>query len=129
MTNFKKLFGNYEKAENVIANVTTDLASIAARDRYYNKILRDSDAAIKQGKRGMVYDTPAEARAAFKTNLPGSTEKIIETPLNLPQALGGEAYTVPLNGKFTTQNIVSDFSPMISREYFRQKLHVWHQLK
>ena len=44
-------------------------------------MLRDSDVAIKQGKRGMVYDTPAEARAAFNTNVPGSAEKIIETPL------------------------------------------------
>ena len=128
LTAFKKLFGSYEKAENVIANVTTDLASIAARDRYYNKILRDSDAAIKQGKRGMVYDTPAEARAAFKTNLPGSTEKIIETPLNLPQALGGEAYTVPLNGKFTTQNIADGLKHAADVSLSRKVMPMWYQI-
>jgi|6_EtaG_2_1085325.scaffolds.fasta_scaffold03132_3 hypothetical protein len=128
LTAFKRLFGNYEKAENVIANVTTDLASIAARDRYYNKILQDSKAAIKQGKRGMVYDTPAEARAAFNTNMPGSTEKIIETPLNLPQALGGEAYTVPLNGKFTTQNIADGLTHAADISLSKKVMPMWYQI-
>ena len=128
LTAFKKLFGSYEKAENVIANVTTELASIAARDRYYNKMLRDSDVAIKQGKRGMVYDTPAEARAAFNTNVPGSAEKIIETPLKLPQSLGAEAYTVPLNGKFTTENIAQGLKHAADISLSKKVMPLWYQI-
>ena len=35
---FQKLFGSYKNAMNVIANVTTDLAEISGRDRFYNII-------------------------------------------------------------------------------------------
>ena len=41
---FKKLFGEYQNATNIIANVTTDLAEIAARDTMYNRIKSVSKA-------------------------------------------------------------------------------------
>ena len=40
---FKSLFGEFKNANSIIANVTTDLAEIAARDRFYNVVKQGSD--------------------------------------------------------------------------------------
>ena len=99
---FNKLFGKYENAESIIANVTTDLAEIAARDRFYNVIKEGSDEMIKKGDIGIVYPTYNSAVKAF-----GIGEEIIDATsgLQLPQKLGEQAYTVPINGMFTTKAI------------------------
>ena len=99
---FNKLFGKFENAESIIANVTTDLAEIAARDRFYNVIKEGSDEMIKKGEIGIVYPTYNSAVKAF-----GLGEEIIDATsgLQLPQKLGEQAYTVPINGMFTTRTI------------------------
>ena len=99
---FNKLFGKFENAESIIANVTTDLAEIAARDRFYNVVKEGSDEMIKKGEIGIVYPTYNSAVKAF-----GLGEDIIDATsgLQLPQKLGEQAYTVPINGMFTTKAI------------------------
>ena len=100
---FKKLFGEYQNAENIISNVTHDLAEITARDTFYNFIKKESAEMVKQGKRGIVYDSYDEAINAFR-NI-SRPNKVIEAGLDLPSGLGKEAYTPPINGMFTTENI------------------------
>jgi hypothetical protein len=99
---FNKLFGKFENANSIIANVTTDLAEIAARDRFYNVVKEGSDEMIKKGEIGIVYPTYNSAVKAF-----GLGEEIIDATsgLQLPQKLGEQAYTVPINGMFTTKAI------------------------
>jgi hypothetical protein len=100
---FQKLFGSYKNAMNVIGNVTTDLADIAARDRFYNVIKLDSAKMIAKGERTMVYPTYNAAAKAWA----GTGQKIIDAAdgLKLANRLGEEAYTVPINGMFTTETI------------------------
>ena len=99
---FNNLFGNYKNANRIISNVTTDLAEIAARDRFYNVIKTASDDMIKRGEKGIVYPTYNAARKAF-----GLDEKLVDASrgLQLPQKLGEKAYTVPINGMYTTEAI------------------------
>jgi len=98
---FKKLFGNYQNAESIIANVTHDLAEITARDGFYNFIKQTSKDMIANGERGIVYNSYDEAVQAFPNR------KIIDAAegLNLPSGLGKEAYTPPINTMFTTEEI------------------------
>ena len=108
---FKKLFGEYQNATNIIANVTTDLAEIAARDTMYNRIKSVSKAYADAGERALVYDTYDAAVKAFRAAGPSTKltprPKIIEARqgLKLPQKLDAEVYTVPLNGMYTTEVI------------------------
>ena len=99
---FKALFGEFKNANSIIANVTTDLAEISARDRFYNVVKEGSDALIKKGEIGIVYPTYNSARKAF-----GLDAEIVDASrgLQLPQKLGEQAYTVPINGMFTTKVI------------------------
>jgi len=99
---FKALFGEFKNANSIIANVTTDLAEIAARDRFYNVVKQGSDDLIKKGEIGIVYPTYNSARKAF-----GLDAEIVDASrgLQLPQKLGEQAYTVPINGMFTTKEI------------------------
>jgi hypothetical protein len=99
---FKALFGEFKNANSIISNVTTDLAEIASRDRFYNVIKKGSDDLIKKGEIGIVYPTYNSARKAF-----GLDAEIVNasTGLQLPQKLGEQAYTVPINGMFTTKVI------------------------
>ena len=62
---FKALFGEFKNANSIIANVTTDLAEIASRDRFYNVVTQGSDKLIKNGEIGIVYPTYNSARKAF----------------------------------------------------------------
>jgi len=98
---FKKLFGEYQNAEKIISNVTNDLASITARDGFYNFIKQRSKEMIQNGERGIVYDSYDEAVRAFPN------KKIIDasTGLDVPSGLGKEAYTPSINGMFTTEDI------------------------
>ena len=99
---FKALFGEFKNANSIISNVTTDLAEIASRDRFYNVIKQGSDDLIKKGEIGIVYPTYNSARKAF-----GLDAEIVDASrgLQLPQKLGEQAYTVPINGMFTTKVI------------------------
>jgi hypothetical protein len=99
---FKSLFGEFKNANSIISNVTTDLAEIAARDRFYNVVKQGSDDLIKKGEIGIVYPTYNSARKAF-----GLDAEIVDASrgLQLPQKLGEQAYTVPINGMFTTKEI------------------------
>lgn len=96
------LFGEFKNANSIIANVTSDLAEIASRDRFYNVIKEGSDKLIKNGEIGIVYPTYNSARKAF-----GLDADIVDaaTGLQLPQKLGEQAYTVPINGMYTTKVI------------------------
>jgi hypothetical protein len=99
---FKSLFGEFKNANSIISNVTTDLAEIAARDRFYNVVKQGSDKLIKNGEIGIVYPTYNSARKAF-----GLDAEIVDASrgLQLPQKIGEKAYTVPLNGMYTTKDI------------------------
>ena len=101
LRSFQKLFGGYEDANNLIANVTTDLANIAARDRFYNMIKKSSETMIKRGERGIVYDNYINASKGWQ----GTGENIITKSdgLKLPNLIGEEGYTVPINNMFTTE--------------------------
>jgi len=100
---FKRLFGNYQNAESIIANVTNDLAEITARDGFYNFIKKQSKDMIDNGQRGIVYDSYDKAVQAFRN----SKSPVIDAAegLNVPSGLGKEAYTPPINGMFTTEEI------------------------
>ena len=101
LTAFKRLFGNYQNAESIIANVTHDLAEVTARDSFYNFIKKISAEKIAKGERGIVYDSYDKAVRAFPN------QKVIDAAegLNVPSGLGKEAYTPPINGMFTTVDI------------------------
>ena len=123
---FKKLFGSYENANTILANVTTDLAGIASRDRFYNKMKLDSDAMIKRGERALVYPTYNAAFKAFNTIKSG--KKIVETPLRLPQGIAEEAYTVPLNGMFTTEEIAHGLRYGANAAIDKKTMPLWYQI-
>ena len=96
---FKKLFGEYKNAKNVIYNVMGDLANITARDKFYTTLLKDSDKAIKEGGRGIFRKSYDEARLAF----PNKEIITAAKGLKLPNRLSDEIYTSPLDGLFTTK--------------------------
>ena len=100
---FQKLFGSYKNAMNVVANVTTDLAEIAGRDRFYNIIKQAGVEQIARGERAIVYPSYNAAAKAWA----GTGEKIIEmsSGLKLPNQLGDAVYTPPINGMFATEKI------------------------
>ena len=122
---FKKLFGNYANSQKVIANVTTDLANFAARDRFYNKVKLDSDALIAKGERALVYPTYNAAVKGFNANVSGV--KIIETPLELPMGLADEIYTPPLNGVFTTEDIAAGLMYGAKGALDKKAMPLWYQ--
>ena len=96
---FRKLFGEIKDARRTIINTMQDLSSIAAKDNYYNTILKTSDDLIKKGERGVVYNTPGEARRG----LPYQDIITGRNGLQIKNPLGDEIYTNPLNGKFTSE--------------------------
>ena len=98
LTAFKKLFGKYENADNIMANVTADFANIAARDTFYNNMKTLSKGMERQGMRGMVYDSWPKASKALP-------EQEIVPLTNLPNKLGEEVYTNPLATMWTSADI------------------------
>jgi len=100
---FQKLFGSYKNAMNVIANVTTDLAEISGRDRFYNIIKTAAKEQIKRGERAIVYPSYNAAAHGWR----GTGEKIIDlsTGLKVPNKLGDAVYTPPISGMYTTEKI------------------------
>ena len=100
---FRRLFGEYKDAKNVIANVMSDLSGILARDRFYNRLIQESDEAIKaSGDKigiGLVRNTYDEAQRAF----PNKEIITSRTGLKLKSGLDESIYASPLDGKFTTK--------------------------
>jgi len=94
---FNSLFGKYKNAKNTIYNVMTDLADIVSRDKFYTKLLRDSEALAAKGERPLFYKSYNEALK----NLP--YQEIIRTPLKLTTRLSDKVYSSPLDGKFTSK--------------------------
>jgi len=101
LESFKKLFGSYQNANQVITNTMSDFASMASKNTMFNSIKASSDAMIKSGERGIVYKTWDEAKRAFPN------KKIIDQPLNLKIADGlpDGVYRSPLDGMFTSVEI------------------------
>ena len=96
---FQRLFGQKRDIRNSIVNVMEDLATLDARNKFYDNVLKLSDDAIKNGERGIVYPTYNDA----VVNLPN--RRIIKNTngLQIESPLGENVYTNPLNGKFTSK--------------------------
>jgi len=101
LESFRKLFGSYKNANQVIANTMSDFAAISAKNAMYNNIKQQSAEMVKSGERGLVYPTYKEAVKAFPH------QKIIENPngLKLSSGLPDDMYVSPLDGMFTTKEI------------------------
>jgi hypothetical protein len=96
---FQRLFGQKRDIRNSIVNIMEDLATLDARNKFYDNVLKLSDEAIKNGERGIVYPTYNDAVINL-TNRPIIKNK---QGLQIKSPLGEEVYTNPLNGKFTSQ--------------------------
>tara|TARA_R100001509_G_scaffold145788_2_gene102515 strand:+ start:368 stop:4702 length:4335 start_codon:yes stop_codon:yes gene_type:complete len=92
---FNTLFGKYTNAKNVIYNVMTDLAEIVARDEFYTKLLKDNDALLAKGERGLFY--PNYNKALINLGKGGEISKRTK----FETRLSDEVYSSPLDNKFT----------------------------
>jgi len=99
LTAFKKLFGEYTNAKNIVYNTMGDLAQIAGRDKFYTDLLKNSNITVANGGRGVFRKTYDEALQAF----PGKDIITSSKGLTLPNRLSDEIYTSPLDGLFTTK--------------------------
>ena len=100
---FQRLFGQKRDLRNTIINTMSDLATLTAKDQFYNNILKLNDDLIKQKRPGIFYSSPTAARTGLRNVIGG--EDIITTPsgLNIKSPIGEDYYTNPLNGKFTSK--------------------------
>jgi hypothetical protein len=98
LKNFQRLFGQKKDVRNSIINTINDLSSLVAKDKFYSNIDELSQRLIKEGKPSIVYPTRSEALKNLKN------QNIITNPngLQIKSPLGEEAYTNPLNRKFTS---------------------------
>ena len=87
---FRELFGEIKDARRTIINNMQSMASITARDKFYNNI-------VQSGK--IVFDNPAKAQLNLP-NRPGYT--MSRNGMQIKSPLGEEIYTNPMNGKFTS---------------------------
>ncbi len=100
---FQRLFGQKRDLRNTIISTMSDLATLTAKDTFYNNILKLNDDLIKQKRPGIFYDSPTAARSGLRNTIGG--EDIITTKggLNIKSPIGEEVYTNPLNGKYTSK--------------------------
>jgi hypothetical protein len=98
LKNLQRLFGQKKDVRNTIINTINDLSSLVAKDKFYSNIDELSQSLIKEGKPAVVYPTRSEAIKNLKN------QTIITNPngLQIKSPLGEEAYTNPLNRKFTS---------------------------
>jgi len=98
LKNLQRLFGQKKDVRNTIINTINDLSSLVAKDKFYSNIDELSQRLIKEGKPAVVYPTRSEALKNLKN------QTIITNPngLQIKSPLGEEAYTNPLNRKFTS---------------------------
>jgi hypothetical protein len=94
---FNKLFGKYQDAKRMIYNVMQDLGSVIARDKFYNRLLKESDAFAKRGDSPIFRNSYQQALNAFKG------KPITPDGIKAVTRLGEELYTSPIDGKFTTK--------------------------
>jgi len=87
---FRELFGEIKDARRTIINNMQSMASITARDKFYNTI-------VQSGK--VVFDNPSQAQLNLP-NRPGYT--MGRNGMQIKSPLGEEIYTNPMNGKFTS---------------------------
>jgi len=76
----------------------SDLATVEAKDEFYNLIAKESDQLIKEGKRAVVYPTRFEALKGLPN------QKIItnKNGLSIKSPFGDDIYTNPINQRFTS---------------------------
>jgi hypothetical protein len=100
---FQRLFGQKRDLRNTIASTMSDLATLTAKDTFYNNILKLNDDLIKQNRPGVFYRSPTAARTGLRNTIDG--ENIITTKggLNIKSPIGEEVYTNPLNGTYTSK--------------------------
>jgi hypothetical protein len=100
---FQRLFGQKRDLRNTIASTMSDLATLTAKDTFYNNILKLNDDLIKQNRPGVFYRSPTAARTGLRNTIDG--EDIITTKggLNIKSPIGEEVYTNPLNGTYTSK--------------------------
>jgi hypothetical protein len=100
---FQRLFGQKRDLRSTIASTMSDLATLTAKDTFYNNILKLNNDLIKQNRPGIFYSNPTAARSGLRNTIGG--EDIITTKggLNIKSPIGEEAYTNPLNGTYTSK--------------------------
>ncbi len=96
---FKKLFGEYKNAKNVVYNTMGDLAQILGRDKFYNNLFKENAINIANGGRGIFRKSYDEALQAF----PNKEILASAKGLKLETRLSDEIYTSPLDTLFTTK--------------------------
>jgi len=98
---FQRFFGQKRDLRNTIINTMADLSTLAAKDDFYNGILKMSDELIANGERAVIYPTRLEALRNLR-NQPIIADK---NGLQITNPLGEAVYTNPLNGRFTSQEL------------------------
>ena len=98
LRNLQRLFGQKRDVRNTIINTINDLSNLVAKDKFYSNMDEVSQALIKEGKPAIVYPTRLQALR----NMPNQNVIADKNGLQIKSPLGEEAYTNPLNGKFTS---------------------------
>jgi hypothetical protein len=98
LRNLQRLFGQKRDVRNTIINTINDLSNLVAKDKFYSNVDELSQALIKEGKPAVVYPTRLQALR----NIPNQNIIADKNGLQIKSPLGEEAYTNPLNGKFTS---------------------------
>ena len=101
---FQRLFGQKRDLRNTIINTMSDLATLTAKDTFYNNILKINDDLIKQGRPGVFYSSPTAARTGLRNLIGGDDIITTRGGLNIKSPIGEDFYTNPLNGKFTSKS-------------------------
>jgi hypothetical protein len=101
LRSFQRFFGQKRDLRNTIINTMQDLSTLTAKDEFYNNLIKESDELIKNGERSILYPTRQQA----VVNQP--FQKIItdKRGLNIKSPLGEQAYTNPVNGYFTSNEM------------------------
>jgi len=94
----QRLFGQKRDLRSTIVNTMQDLGTLAAKDEFYQNMLKTSEDLIKQGERSITYPTRRQAMAAFPNKV------VIADPngLKIQSPLKEDIWTNPINGRFTT---------------------------
>ena len=100
---FQRLFGQKRDLRNTIASTMSDLATLTAKDTFYNNILKLNNDLIKQGRPGIFYSSPTAARTGLRNTINGEDIITSKGGLNIKSPIGEEAYTNPLNGTYTSE--------------------------
>jgi len=124
---FQRLFGQKRDLRNTIINTMSDLATLTAKDEFYNNILNLNNNLIKQGRPGIFYNTPTAARTGLRNVIGGDDIITSKNGLTIKSPIGEDFYTNPLNGKYTSKPYADalDFSEKILFDDVAK--NVWYQ--